>query len=130
MLHSNINQRVMILGDGSLFDDGVAKMLTHRTDLLLSRAIYSNDRASLDNINSDEPDVILVCESGSLQAARVFDLVSSHLIVTGLRMVVIRLRNNVIDVYPRPTFIAGKISGKPRRITARTSNDLVSAFSN
>ena len=105
-------------------------MLTHRTDLLLSRAIYSNDFTSLDNINSDKPDVILVCESGPLEAARIFDLVSSYPTVIGLRIVVISLRNNVIDVYSRPTFAAGKISAKPRRITARTGDDLVSAFSN
>ena len=130
MLHSNFTQRVIIVGDGSLFDEGIAKMLTNRTHLLLSRAICSNDFISLDNINSDQLDVILICESDLLEAAHIFDLVLSHPMAKGLRIVVIRLRNNVIDVYPRKTFVAGKISAKPRRITARTCDDLVSAFSN
>jgi len=130
MVHSNFAHSVMIVGNGSLFDEGVAEMLTRRTDCVLSRSTYSDDFASLDNIGSDQLDVILVCESGSLKATRIFALVSTRPMVTGPRVVVIRLRNNVIDVYPRPTFVSGKISGKPRRITAMTCDDLVSAFSN
>lgn len=130
MLNSNFTHRVMIVGGGSLFDDGIAKMLTERSDLLLSRAIYSGDFSFLDNIKSDQPDVILVCESGSLEAARIFDQVSSHPMLAGLCIIIIKLRNNVIDVYPRAAFVAGKISSKPRKINARTSDDLVSAFSN
>ncbi len=123
-------QRVFIVGNGSLFDDGVTRLLAHKTNLSVSRVTYFNDLAFLDDFKSDLPDVILICESGSLEAAHIFDLVSSHSTVTGFRIVVIRLHNNVIDIYARPAFVAGELSGKPRRITARTSDELVSAFSN
>ncbi len=43
MLHSNFTQQhVFIVGEGSLFDDGITQLLAHGTNLVVSRAIYSD----------------------------------------------------------------------------------------
>jgi hypothetical protein len=47
MLQSNfVQQRVFIVGDGSLFDEGITHLLTHETNFLVSHATYSDDLAS------------------------------------------------------------------------------------
>jgi len=126
MLQSDFTQqRVFIVGDGSLFDEGITHLLAYETDLLVSHATYSKDLAFLNMIKSDQPDVILVSETGSLDSAHIIDSVLSYPIVIGLCIVVVRLYNNVIDVYEGPTFAAGKASRKPRRIIARTGDDLL-----
>jgi hypothetical protein len=125
-------QHVIIVGEDSLFDEGVTNLLAQQTDLLLSRAIFSDERVFLDTVKQELPDVILVCESGSLDAARILDLVSSQVLLMRLLLVVIvviRLHNNVIDVYERPKIVAGKINFKPRRIIAQTENDFLNIMS-
>lgn len=127
MLQSNFvqQQRVFVVGEGSLFDEGVTQLLAQETNLLVSRATYSDDPAFLNQIESDRPDVILVCESGSLDSARILALVSSHPKTRGLPVVVTRLDNNMLNVYARPVVVDGKMYSKPRRIIARTGNDLI-----
>jgi hypothetical protein len=129
MLQSNITQqRVSVVGEGTLLEVGVTNLLTTRTDLLVSRAIYSNDIAFLDIIKRDRPDVLLVCESGLLDTVRILILVLSPPIVTSLRIVIVRLRTNVIDVYARPIVVEGKLFRKPRRIMVKTEDDLLNAI--
>jgi len=129
-LDSNFTQqRVFIVGEDSLLDEGVTHLLAQRTDFLVSRAKFSDELAFLNTVKQDLPDVILVCESGSLDVARILVLVSSFAMVMRLLVVVVRLHNNVIDVYKRPMIVAGKIHFKPQRIIAETENDLLYAVS-
>lgn len=117
--------RVFIIGDGFLLDQGVTQMLTHETDLLISHALYSDDFAFLNVNKQDQPDVILVNESGLLNVEHILEFISSHPIVKGLLIIVVRLWNSVVDIYERPIFIAGKVSWISRRISANTINDLI-----
>lgn len=117
--------RVFIVGDGFLLDQGVTHMLTHETDLLISHALYSDDFAFLNVNTQDQPDMILVNESGLLNVEHILEFISSHPIVKGLLIIVVRLWNSVIDVYESPIFVAGKVSWSSRRITANTINDLL-----
>ena len=128
MPDSNLPQpRVVIVGDGSLFDDGITQLLAEKTNLLVSHTIFSNDVAFLNTIKRDQPNVILVCESGSLDTAQVIDSISIDPIMLGLCIFVIRLSSPVIDVYEGPILNAGKISSyRPRSILASTANDLIS----
>ena len=133
MSDSNFTQQhVFIVGEASLFDEGVTNLLAQQTDLLLSHVNFSDERVFLDTVKQELPDVIVVCEFGSLDAARILDLVSSQALLMRLLLVVIiviRLQNNVIDVYERPKIVAGKINFKPRRIIAQTENDLLNIVS-
>jgi len=127
VLHSNFTQQhVFVVGDGSLFDEGVMSLLTPETDLLVSHVTYSDDAVFLNIISSrDQPDVILVCESGSLDTPRILGLVSSHPVMKELPIVVVRLDNSVVDVYESPISVAGKMACEPQRIIARTGDDLI-----
>ena len=124
---------VFIVGDGSVFDSAVTLLVTYGTNLLVSHALYSDPPTFLDLIKWDDlPEAILINESGLLDADQVLGLVSAHFvssqpIILGTRIIIVHLSANAIDVYTRPIFIAGKMTGKPRRINVRTSDDLLNA---
>ncbi len=121
-------QSVCIVGDGSLFHEVIEQLVTERTNLLVSSAIYSDDLAFLNSIASRPLDVILVCESGSLNSKHILNSILASLTVTGLRIIIVHFDASVIDVYSRPTFFEGKLSGRPRRINAKSGNDLIDAI--
>ena len=75
MLTSNFTQQsVFIVGEGSLLDDGVTQLLTTKTNSLVSRAIHSDEFS----IKSNQSNVILICESGSMDVTHILDLIFSH----------------------------------------------------
>ena len=102
MPHSNLStQRVLILG-ASIFEEGIAHLLTNRPDLQVSCARYTDDLAFLDDIVQNRPDVILLNESIPLNPARIFNLLFSVPSLAGLRVIIARLGNNMMDVYAMP----------------------------
>jgi hypothetical protein len=128
MSYSNFTQQsVLIVGDGTLFDEFVTQKLTHGANLFVSHTTYSGDLAFLNSIKSDQPDVILVNETSSLETAHILDLASSHPKVGGLRILIVRLSDNMIYEYASRTFDAGKTSCRPQQITVRTGEDLLNA---
>ena len=129
MLVSNFTQpHVLIIGDGSTFDKNVTQLLTHETNLLVSHTIYSEDLAFLNIIKWEHrPEVIVVNESGLLYLDHILKLLSLHPKVIGARIVVVRLYQNVVNVYARPIFVTEKMIFRPRRIIPLTDNNLMKA---
>ena len=125
MLHPNfIQERVFVIGDGSLFDEGITNLLKYEINLIVSHAIYSEDLAFLKRINADPPDVILVCESVLLDTARLLESISSQPKLRSL-IVVARLYNNMVEVYANPILTEGKISSKPQQFIVKKRDDLL-----
>jgi hypothetical protein len=125
---------VFIVGDGSIFDSAVTRLVTYGTNLRVSHALYSPALTfMLDLINLDRlPGTIVINESGSLDANNILSLfstclVSSQSIIPGTRIIIVRPSVNAIDVYTPPIFVAGKKAGKPRRINILTSDDFINA---
>ena len=125
MLKENLAEKhVLIVGEGSLLDEGIAQILTQESDLFVSRATYSDELAFVNMVNGDQPDVILVCESGALNTKLIIDLVSSQIPLMGL-LIIIRLNNNVIEMFAKPINVAGRPAYRPRHIVAKTRSDLL-----
>ncbi len=125
-----IQQRVVIVGEGLLLDDSVEHLLKlHRPDLSVSHVIYCGDLTFLESA-VPTPDVILLVESSDMDTARILKLLSLWPIATKLRIIVIRLRNNVIDVYEEVKLVAGRLSCDFRKITAKNLDDLLRVFVN
>ncbi|HKI53829.1 MAG TPA: hypothetical protein VJ987_06865 [Anaerolineales bacterium] len=128
-----IQQCVFIVGDGSVFDSAVTRLVTYGTNLRVLHALYSPTLTFLDLINWDgSPETILINESGSLNADNILGLVSTRLvssqsIIPGTRIIIVRLSVNAIDVYTHPIFVRGEVTGGPRRINILTSDDLLNA---
>ena len=128
MPYSNFTQqRVFIVGTGSLLDEGITHLLTLVTDLQVSYAKYSDDFAFLENIQRIWPDVILVSQDGSLDSAHILDLLSSHPAALRSRIIIVQLHSTVVDIYDRPTLVAGKMSRGLQQIMVRARDDLLNA---
>ena len=133
---NSTQQRIFIVGDGSLFDSGITQLVTHGTDQHVSHAVYSDPPTFMDLIQWDAwPETILVNESGLLEADHILGLVSSQIVsaepvIVGTRIIVVRINVNTIDVYTRPIFVAGKMFSKPRQLSIRTSADLLNVVTN
>jgi hypothetical protein len=93
--------RIFILG-ASILEEGIAHLLKFSTDLQVSGAKYTNDRMFLEDIIQAQPDVILLNESGTLNPAHIVDILFSVPPLAGRRVIIVRLTNNMIDVYDFP----------------------------
>jgi hypothetical protein len=130
MLDLNITKkRLFIVGEGSVFDEGIAELLTRGSHLMVSHIIYSDDITFLKIIKRDLPDAILLCETDTLEIESLIDSISIDPIAIGLCILAVRLSNPVIEVYEEPILSAGKISYKRRSIIANTANDLIQMVS-
>ena len=116
---------VTIIGNGSLFDEGIAELLTRGTPFRVSHIVFSQDGAFLNLIKRVQPDAILICESGTLGIEPILDSLSTDPIAIGLLILAIRLSHPVIEVYERPGLKAGGISHRPRSIVEGTVHDLI-----
>jgi hypothetical protein len=129
------SQQVLIVGDGSLFHEGVTRLLNREASLQVSHVLYAPPaRAFLAKIKWEWPVVILGIESETLDANSVLGLVSSRRVhqyplLLRARIVFVRLSNNLIDVYARPVFVGGKLVYRPQKLVAKTSADLVDIVS-
>ncbi|MEK6751934.1 MAG: hypothetical protein AABZ00_06690 [Chloroflexota bacterium] len=102
MPHSDLStQRILIFG-ASIFEEGVAYLLTIGTDLQVAYAKYTDELAFLDDIVQNRPNVILLNESTLLDLARILNMLFSIPSLAGLRVIIIRLSDNMIDVYEMP----------------------------
>lgn len=103
MLQSNLStKRVFIVGDGSLFEEGITHLLSFGTDIFVSGAKYTNDPALLEAVSHNQPDVILLNESTYINPTHILDLLFSTPSLTASYIIIIRLGNNMIDVYEMP----------------------------
>jgi len=115
MLHLNLpSRRVFIVGDNTLFEEGITKLLAYGTDLSVTGKKYTDDPAFLDAIAQNQPDVILLNESTAFDSAHILELLLSTPLLTALYIIIIRLSNNTVDVYEMP-----------KRYVITTPDDLV-----
>jgi hypothetical protein len=89
--------RVLIVDTGSLVEAGVEMLLRRETDLHISGCSFIGDTALVRSVAQLQPDVIIMNESGELTAERVLELLANRL--TLLRLIVVRSRDNAVDVY-------------------------------
>ena len=125
MPHSNLSkQRILILGV-TIFEEGVARLLTIGTDLQVSCVKYTDDLALLDNIEQNRPDVILLNESTPLNLAHIFKLLLSIPSLVGLRVIIMRLSDNLIDVYAIPAQIVARSACQRQQFNVTERDELV-----
>lgn len=96
------NRHVFIVGEDMLFDEGVANLLTTRTEMRVSRAKYTDNAWLVNSVLQNHPDTLLLAESDALGSTRLLDLIFSISLLENLRVVVVRLENTIVDVYEYP----------------------------
>ena len=103
MSYLNFSLRnVLIVGERSLFQEGLEKLLGPETGVSVTSAQYTNDSGVLAAVAQNRPDVILVNESPNLDTTHILELLFSKSSLTILYVIVVRLDNNIVDVYEMP----------------------------
>jgi hypothetical protein len=119
-------QRIFIVGNGSLFDEGLAKIVRFSTTLRVSHIVYSNEIELLRLIERKQPDMILLSESGTLDIEQILDAITINTLIIGLCIFVVHLGDYTIDAYERPGIVAERQPFQRRTFTVGAGNDLIS----
>ncbi|HEU0294843.1 MAG TPA: hypothetical protein VFR47_19025 [Anaerolineales bacterium] len=99
---SSVQRSVYVLGDGLLFDEIIANMLTSEAGLRVIRSVYIDDAAFLTDVSLSRPDVILLSESHLYRCERFLALLSQISLPARLRVLLIKHDNNFIDIFDLP----------------------------
>lgn len=95
-------RRVFIVGNDSLFEEGLANLLSSGTDLSISSTKYKDDHSLLEEIALYQPEVIVVNESMPHDSAHILDLIFSTTSVTAQYVMVVRLGSDIVDIHEMP----------------------------
>lgn len=95
-------RRVFIVGNDSLFEEGLANLLSSGTGLSISGTKYKDDHTLLEEISHYQPEVIVVNESMPHDAAHILDLIFSTASVTAQYVMVVRLCSDIVDIHEMP----------------------------
>lgn len=120
-------QCVYILGNGSMLDEGVTHVLSSKTKLRVWGREYQDDVTFLKDVELARPDVILVNEAASGDSMRILKLLSSVPSFIGVRVIFLRLCNNMMDVYDRRDE-QDTVYDRKNGVIATASHDLVNAI--
>jgi hypothetical protein len=91
--------RVLVVGDGALFESGVTSILSQRSNALIHETEYIDDLALINEIESIRPVVVMrVTESNHM-----VDLIFSTPALVGLvlRIIMLRYYDTTIDIFDR-----------------------------
>ena len=128
MLHSALStQRILIFGESS-FEEDIAGLLKSGVDLKVSCTQYTNELVFLLEIAQNRPDVILLNESTRLYKAHIFKLLFSIPSLAGLRIIVTRLGNNMIDVYALPKQVVERNAYERQQFIVTKPNELAAVL--
>ena len=118
-------RRVFFVGNNSIFEDGLAHLLTNAINIQVSTARYIDDIWFLDAIAQNQPDVILLSESGVLNSHHLLNLLFSRPALTDLQIIIVRLTDTMVDVYKLPKQIGREIVYKQQHFNVTTHDDLI-----
>jgi len=99
-------QRVLIVGDGSLLDDGLRRLLADKAFLEVSNIVYSDELTLQEHLLRLKPDTIVLCEEEPLSVSRIFELGADIPGLKRLRVITVLADSNVVEVIERQQVMA------------------------
>jgi chemotaxis response regulator CheB len=98
---SQPSRRVLLIGDSSLLQEGVAGLLMTELNLEVSDITFTDDRAFVEAIRRLQPEVVVLKETPSLDVARFFRLLRDVPFEQALRVIVVRVEDTALDMYEK-----------------------------
>lgn len=99
-MRKKLAQRVLIVGSGSLFDEGLRHLLLREQSRLeVSSVIYMNDADFLQHVLYQLPTVIVLFEGGPLSVSRVFELIEGVPGMATPRVITVLAETSAVEVY-------------------------------
>jgi hypothetical protein len=108
---SLVPRSVYLLGDGLLFDEIIAHMLTSAANLRVITQAYAGESVLLADIYEYRPDVILLNETDRFGCEEMLELLPRMPLVADLRVIVISLTHESIRIWDQPAGWNNKSTG-------------------
>lgn len=105
--------RILIVGSGTLFDEGLSRLLALKSPLEVFSITYTDDEAFLESFARYQPETIVLFEGGPLSISRVFDLLRDIPNPVNWQVITVLADTNTVDVF------------KKQQVVARGSDDLL-----
>jgi hypothetical protein len=102
---SRTPRRVLVIGDNTLLQEGIASSLMAELNLEVSDITYTSDTAFVEVIQDIRPEVVVLKESPSLNLARFFRLMRNVPFEQALRVIVPHVEDKTLDVYEKQRVI-------------------------
>ncbi len=94
-------RRVLIVGTGTLLEQGVESLLAHEADIRVSEMMYTHEDTFIQDVLKAKPNVIVFHETGLFNADRIFELLKAVPEMEALRVIILRTTNATIDFYEK-----------------------------
>ena len=104
--NTHSSRRVLMVGIGSLLEEGVVSLLAQEQDVLVWNINYADEGTFVQDVLSTRPDVIVFHEAGVLDSDRIFDLLRAIPTLETLRVIILRSSSTAMDLYEKRTINA------------------------
>ncbi|MBI3240786.1 MAG: hypothetical protein HYZ49_00620 [Chloroflexi bacterium] len=95
-------QRLLIVGQGNLFDEGLRRLLSsEQADLEVLRIIYRGEADVLQWLTDWRPGTVVLFEGGPLTVGRLFELSQRAPGLGNLRVITMLAEISVVEVYEK-----------------------------
>ena len=94
-------RRVLIVGNGSLFDEGLSHLLEDKAFLEVSYMTSGNHSDFLQYFREVRPEVVVLFQGNPLSVSRVFELLKDAPNVATLRVITVMVETNTIELYEK-----------------------------
>jgi len=94
-------RRVLIVGTGTLLEQGVESLLAHEADIRVSEMVFTHEDTFIHDVLRVRPNVIVFHETGPLNSDRIFELLKAIPEIETLRVIILRATNATIDFYEK-----------------------------
>ena len=91
--------RVLLVGNGDAFSDGVAVLLARRSDLFIKQTVYLDNLSILKDVMQSQPDVVVLITSRAMNIEVILGMLMSTQTVSNLRLVILSLNSSAIEIY-------------------------------
>jgi len=92
-------RRVLLIGKGNAFSDGVMNLLSRCPNLSVSRTSHTQEAAILGQVTQHRPEVLVLIQSRAMDLDNILILLSATQAASHLRLVVLSLENTGIEIH-------------------------------
>jgi hypothetical protein len=96
---NTLPQNILVVNRGSLLDEGVARLISSKTNLNVSTIDFKNEEGLVNDIVSHHPEVVVMGQSNSVKCEKLFKLLTSFSTLQKLKMIIFHADDNSVDVF-------------------------------
>jgi hypothetical protein len=97
----DLPHRILVVNRGSLLDEGVASLISSRSNLDVSTINFESEEVLVNDIISKHPEVVVMGQSGSVKFEKLYKLLTNIPNLAKLRLIVFHTNDNSVDVFSK-----------------------------